>query len=344
MPQPLPNNPFPAGTPAHQAYTTCQTMEAGFPLVNWSGPPTSVCARLLGYLTIHAPTVSGRTDVTNEINCCNNDEEKLHTLAQFYINHFLRVFRQNKGRTPVPSGHVSRPSFDDMQATLMYLLVEPPKNYTDSKNGALVRDGYRCVITGAVDLASAQQYPNQLTALGATHGFRITNYAHILTPSTSQDISGDKAFGAKHEYAASAWAVICRMGGILVVDELNGNGSHRLENVMTMEMGLHGLFDSLSLWFEATNIPNQYTLHSVHPFVLANLPQTVTFTAQNNLPLPSQRYLALHAACAKVAHLSGAGEYIDAVDRDIDTTRVLARDGSSAGVLADAMTRIGITA
>jgi len=42
------------------------------------------------------------------------------------------------------------------------------------------------------------------------------------------------------------------MGGILVVDELNGNGSHRLENVMTMEMGLHGLFDSLSLWFEAT--------------------------------------------------------------------------------------------
>src|ERR1700691_4372437 len=36
MPQPLPNNPFPAGTPAHQAYTTCQTLEAGVPLVNRS--------------------------------------------------------------------------------------------------------------------------------------------------------------------------------------------------------------------------------------------------------------------------------------------------------------------
>src|ERR1700735_2285586 len=91
MPQPLPNNPFPAGTPAHQAYTTCQTLEAGVPLVNWSGPPTSVRARLLGYLIIHAPTVAGHTDVTNEINSCNNDEEKLHTLAQFYINHFLRI-------------------------------------------------------------------------------------------------------------------------------------------------------------------------------------------------------------------------------------------------------------
>jgi hypothetical protein len=91
MPQPLPNNPFPAGTQASQAYTTCLTLEAGFPQVNWSGPPTVVCARLLGYLIIHAPTVSGRTDVANEINSCNNDEEKLHMLAQFYINHFLRV-------------------------------------------------------------------------------------------------------------------------------------------------------------------------------------------------------------------------------------------------------------
>ena len=46
-----------------------------------------------------------------------------------------RIVRQNKGRTPVSSGHVSRPSFDDMQETLMYLLVEPPKDYTDAKNG-----------------------------------------------------------------------------------------------------------------------------------------------------------------------------------------------------------------
>ena len=91
MPQPLPNNPFPAGTPARQAYTTCLTLEASFPLVNWSGPPTVVCARLLGYLIVHAPTIHGRTDVANEINSCNNDEEKLHVLAQFYINHFLRV-------------------------------------------------------------------------------------------------------------------------------------------------------------------------------------------------------------------------------------------------------------
>ena len=105
--------------------------------------------------------------------------------------------------------------------------------------------------------------------MSAAHGVRKTNCAHILTPSTSQDISGDKAHGPKvnhfssqpvhhsfmsalqHEYAASAWAVMCRMGNILVFDELNGNDGHRLENVMTMEMGIHGLFDELGLWLEA---------------------------------------------------------------------------------------------
>jgi hypothetical protein len=54
--------------------------------------------------------------------------------------------------------------------------------------------------------------------------------------------------------------------------------------------------------------------------------------------------LAIYAACANVAHLSGAGEYIDTVDRDIDAIRVLVKDGSSDTVLAKSMTRIWITA
>ena len=76
--------------------------------------------------------------------------------------------------------------------------------------------------------------------------------------------------------------------------------------------------------------------------MLVGLPETVTFTTQDNAPLPDPRFLALHAACAKVAHLSGEGEYIYGVDRDIDTTLVLSKDGSSSRVLIEAMTRIAI--
>ncbi|KAF8165705.1 hypothetical protein B0H34DRAFT_643000, partial [Crassisporium funariophilum] len=44
---------------------------------------------------------------------------------------------------------------------------------------------------------------------------------------------------------------------------------------------------------------------------------------------PDPRYLALHAACARVAHLSGAGEYIDHIIRYVARMGVLPRDGNS---------------
>jgi hypothetical protein len=42
-----------------------------------------------------------------------------------------------------------------------------------------------------------------------------------------------------------------RMGSVLVPDELNGPDIHRLENVMTLETGIHTLFDTLKLWLDA---------------------------------------------------------------------------------------------
>ena len=104
---------------------------------------------------------------------------------------------------------------------------------------------------------------------------------------------------------------------------------------------IHAPLNSIGFWQAVTN---QYALRATNPNILNPLPATVTFTARGGLPLPDPRYLALHAACAKVAHLSGAGEYIDAVDRDIDSTLVLAKDGSSAKLLAEAMNSIRITA
>lgn len=43
-----------------------------------------------------------------------------------------------------------------------------------------------------------------------------------------------------------------RTGNVLVPDELNSANIHRLENVMTMEQGVHGMFDCLALWLETT--------------------------------------------------------------------------------------------
>lgn len=55
------------------------------------------------------------------------------------------------------------------------------------------------------------------------------------------------------------------------------------------------------------------------------------------LPLPDDRYLRIHAACARIAHLSGASEYIDQVSQDMERISVLASDGSCADVLSNAL-------
>ncbi|KAF8575890.1 hypothetical protein K439DRAFT_1368763 [Ramaria rubella] len=344
-PQPLPVNPYAAGSQTHKAYEKCLELEenaANTPTPWKSGPSSLVCARLLGYMIIHSPTAEGHMNIAKEINSCSKGVAQLYQLAKFYIDRYLRVFRQNKGRTPVVASHPSRPSFDAIQDKLKLLLECPPKNHSDAKAATLVRDGYCCMVTGVCDMASFMandQLDNMVRAKQLE--VRTTQCAHIFAPSTSQG-SGDNQDRPKHHYAASAWAVMERMGGVFLPDELNGAAVHRLENILTLEVSIHDMFDSLYLWFEATadNLPNSYRVCSNNPVLITHIPSPVTFTStHSSLPLPDPRYLALHAACAKVAHLSGGGEYIETVYRDMDSAEVLANNGSSADVLEAALAR-----
>jgi hypothetical protein len=151
-------------------------------------------------------------------------------------------------------------------------------------------------------------------------------------------------------------------GQVLVVDELNDKAIHNLENILTMHLYKHDLFNQLGIWFEATvgrgfhicetgaeirsmcqPLPNQYRVCAADPIDLRGVvSQVVTFTSPDliNLPLPSPRYLGLHAACARVTHLSGAGGYIEAVLRDLEERWELANDGSTADALKFALSRV----
>lgn len=60
----------------------------------------------------------------------------------------------------------------------------------------------------------------------------------------------------------------------------------------------------------------------------------VEFTSQfQEAPPPDPRLLALHAICARVAHMSGAVNFFDQLEWDVDEMNVLASDGSSAPLL-----------
>src|SRR5882762_9454118 len=94
MPQPLPANPYNVNTHPreHSAYATCVEYEAralaGLHPVP-SGVSSLVCARLLGYMVLHAPTHIGCENISNEVTSCANTEQ-LADMAKLYIQTFLR--------------------------------------------------------------------------------------------------------------------------------------------------------------------------------------------------------------------------------------------------------------
>jgi len=167
----------------------------------------------------------------------------------------------------------------------------------------------------------------------------VTRCAHIFSESTNANIASSDE---KEEYYVSDGWNIIECFGLTLPEELNGVNVHRLENVMTMSYDMHQMFDRLYLWFKATDTPNKYEL-CVPPslaYYLSFLPKTVTFknhATTLDLPLPSPTYLKIHAACASIAHLSGAAEHINKILREMEDTIVLSEDGSSAEMLKHAI-------
>lgn len=74
--------------------------------------------------------------------------------------------------------------------------------------------------------------------------------------------------------------------------------------------------------------------------VFSQIPTEVTFKSTNpSIPLPNAHYLKVHAACAKVAHLSGVAEYLETILDEWEERPVLAGDGGSAEMLSFVLAR-----
>jgi len=293
--------------------------------------------RILGYLVHFVPTDRGLKTVVQEISSCK-DEFALLAVGKMYYDHYIRAFRANKGRIPTPSNHASRPSFDKIADVIKATLVEAPRSHAEAKKSALIRDGYRCVVTGKYDARSVREIRelNDLVLSDPSLRREPTQCAHIFAESTNSSIEPGSA---KRNYAAGMWAVMSRFGHEELPAELNGSNIHRLENVMTLVLPFHVDFDQLMVWFVATDEENKYKLEAADASILRDYPEYVTFMTTDpvKLPVPSPTYLAIHAAYAKVAHLSGASECIDKFYRDMEDGMTLDPNGASAEMLEHAI-------
>ncbi|KAH9074785.1 hypothetical protein EDB83DRAFT_2218819, partial [Lactarius deliciosus] len=202
---------------------------------------------------------------------------------------------------------------------------------------ALVRDNLQCVVSGRYDSDSVVTNDElEAKVLSEDLPMGITHCAHIFPDSINGNISGSKD---ELEHPASIWAILGCFGYEDLPKRLKGSGIHALDNVMTLDSACHHWFDKLLLWFEAEGSPDTYTVKATKELYLArsckmNDRRITLTTSGSDLPLPDPAYLEIHAACCRVAHLSGAGEYMDEVLEGLEDTRVLSEDGSSAHLLS----------
>lgn len=105
-------------------------------------------------------------------------------------------------------------------------------------------------------------------------------------------------------------------------------------NAISLRPAFHSIFGNFEIYFEAVpGEENTYRIESIDTSGYAErlgLPVTrkLFLSDGKTIDPPSARLLALHRAIAKILSLSGAGEYIDKLFRDLEETGVQ-EDGST---------------
>ncbi|KAK0217686.1 hypothetical protein EDD85DRAFT_1029431 [Armillaria nabsnona] len=351
MPEALPPNCFLPPSDEYAAYGSCLQLEASGGKWGDLAKETSevamfkfspqVAARVLGYALIHSPSTKGKAYLAEEISSFKDDREFLAGLAYLYVIAMFRIFKNPKGA--VLSGPSSRPPFQVTMDNIEALLSQATASSRDAKYLALVRDNYRCILSGKVDTDSRVL---GLATRAAGECVDGTQLGHIFSQSMTEHIAGlTDAAQRKLKWAVTASAVVERFAEISVPKELNQNNIHRAENTFTISAGLHMAFEGLMVSLHPIEPDdgnlNMYKIQTYPSYLKVDygLPDQVTLTdaTGGKIPLPNRRYFQLHDACAKIFHLSGAGDVMEQVFRDIQNVNVLAEDGGSHNLLSWAL-------
>lgn len=278
--------------------------------------PQDLTVSILQALFKFAPNEVGQRNIAVDILASATDDD-FFQLAERYRIGLLLPLRAAGGRTPpvsrpsantnaIPSSSMSPPTSCDRQA--MRELV-------------LKRENYRCIVTGRCDLDSLvgektiMQQGEEATVLAAAHILPFT-----LIPRSDDPLSLQRS--------DMVWQTIAAFSGISP-NELSGDKINRAENGVSLDPAMHMVFRDLSLCFDSTS--NKLRFPGA---------ETVSFVSRSEVPVPDPRYLALHAACAKVLHKTGMTSILEEIIDDLERTPVLLSDGSSAHLLRHALEMI----
>lgn len=159
--------------------------------------PTTI--RMMGYMLIYAPSAQGRVDVAESTNRCATDEDVIK-LGEDNLYYFVNYFKARATQpTPAPSSHPSRQSVDDLREEILNNQVQAPTDYSNAKKQALIRDDYRCMLTGFVDAKSyyrSSRLRAQIESLPPPGpDLRSTECCHILPQYIGHKLGNDDRMG-----------------------------------------------------------------------------------------------------------------------------------------------------
>ncbi|KAI0079163.1 hypothetical protein K474DRAFT_1592591 [Panus rudis PR-1116 ss-1] len=303
-----------------------------------------IFARVLGYALLYPLSSEAQTYLESKLaflNRYSDDAVKLreaYQLGEVYLKDFISIFKNARGRTSCTSDD-SPPTFYDNDKQTQEKMKDShinPRDHLSTKEAALVRDDFRCMVTRRVDVESLEHHKTE------------SRHRELGTDSQCcyifPELLGNAAARGPN---AKLWDILEAFGYGDICKELSaetaGSNIHRLENIMTLDPTICGLFDKQKLWFEdIRNEEHCYKVCLARHVPRLGIPETVRFENHANYayPLPSPRYLQIHAHCCRIAHLSGGAQYLDSRLRDIEETHVLSTDGSSSDVLDYALNRV----
>ncbi|PGH05578.1 hypothetical protein AJ79_06745 [Helicocarpus griseus UAMH5409] len=190
----------------------------------------------------------------------------------------------------------------------------------------LMRDHHRCVISRQFDEQEAMERFKRHDENAAQddegnplagQSFEFLEVAHIIPHSLTKP----DADGQLSDYKKAALAVL-NMFDCDVSHIISGVDIDRPFNAISLTRGLHTNFGNFLIFFEP--VPGQnhtYRIGKFMPaFIRPEIPVTRTLYLVDNKSIepPSARLLAIHRAIAHILHLSGAGDYIDNILRDME--------------------------
>ncbi|KAK7045365.1 hypothetical protein VNI00_007614 [Paramarasmius palmivorus] len=268
----------------------------------------------------------------------------------------LMAFRNRKQMID-PSMHPSRPSFDDEVDMHLGIVDGSRRDNRTVKKEALVRDGFRCVATSVLDHSYVKAYKQLRNEppLGAID----TECCHIIAVANFTECAHAHSQDDRKLQATNLTAILSSFGIKIYEKLLNEDGFGDICNILTLRSDVHKFFDRLETWFEPTQNAHEYKIYHAYEWTQPALHthDTVTFKIHDSFfeksasftatmkskpddYLPNPKSLALHAACARVAHMSGAAQVMDKWNLDLEDKSVLASDGSDMDLFIYAMSKL----